>query len=156
MNFIEWCNNNNGFSSLLLSALTLLVSILAIIISIHTARLPYKKKVLVVTGSYISSDGVGLHITVTNIGNRSIKIKTIGFLFENQVYINKNTLLESQILLMQGETTSQYFNIAEMKEKIKERSVNSSCTIRAFMDDTEGKRYKKRLIRADKLIKLQT
>lgn len=44
MNFIDWCNNNMGFVSLLLSALTLFVSILAIVVSIHTAKLPYKKK----------------------------------------------------------------------------------------------------------------
>ena len=32
---------------------------------------------MVVTGSYISADGIGYHITATNIGNRNIKIKTI-------------------------------------------------------------------------------
>ena len=38
---ITWCNSNNGFATILLSALTLLVSIIAIIVSIRTARLPY-------------------------------------------------------------------------------------------------------------------
>ena len=44
---INWCNSNNGFATILLSALTLLVSIIAIIVSIHAARLPYKKKLIV-------------------------------------------------------------------------------------------------------------
>ena len=35
MNFIEWCNNNIGFASILLSALTLLVSIIAVVVSIQ-------------------------------------------------------------------------------------------------------------------------
>ena len=46
MNFIDWCNNNMGFASLLLSTLTLFVSILAIVVSIHTAKLPYKMNIL--------------------------------------------------------------------------------------------------------------
>jgi hypothetical protein len=132
------------------------VSILAVIISIRTARLPYKKKILVVSGSYISSDGMGLHITVTNVGNRNIKIKTIGFLLGNLVYINKNTLMESQVMLMQGEITSQYFNIDDLKAKIMDSKISTSIIIRAFMEDTEGKRYKRRLIKAGKLIKIVT
>lgn len=78
----------------MLSLLTLVVSIIAVIVSIQTARLPYKKKMLVESGSYISNDGTGIHITVTNIGNRNIKIKKIGILIGKMVYINKNTLLK--------------------------------------------------------------
>lgn len=72
MDVIDWCNNNIGFVSLLLSALTLLVSILAIVISIHTAKLPYKKKLLVTTGSYIHTvdRSLGIYISATNVGNR--------------------------------------------------------------------------------------
>ena len=40
---IQWCNENVGFATIVLSALTLLVSIIAVIVSIRTARLPYKK-----------------------------------------------------------------------------------------------------------------
>lgn len=105
--FIIWCNNNVGFVSIVLSALTLFVSIIAIIVSIHTARLPYRKRLMVVTGNYISEDGIGYHITATNIGNRNIKIKTIGFLIGKSIYINKNTIFDSQVMLSQGEETSQ-------------------------------------------------
>lgn len=62
MDFVNWCNNNIGFATLILSALTLFVSILAVIVSIHTAKLPYKKKVLVVAGSYLTADSIGIHI----------------------------------------------------------------------------------------------
>ena len=65
---INWCNSNNGFATILLSALTLLVSIIAIIVSIHAARLPYKKKLIVSGGSFVSVGGIGLHITATNVG----------------------------------------------------------------------------------------
>lgn len=45
MAFIEWCNNNQGFITAIFSLLSLLVSTIAIVISILTSRLPYKKAV---------------------------------------------------------------------------------------------------------------
>ena len=89
---INWCNSNNGFATILLSALTLLVSIIAIIVSIHAARLPYKKKLIVSGGSFVSVGGIGLHITATNVGNRQIKISNIGFRIKKHVYINPNPI----------------------------------------------------------------
>ena len=41
---VNWCNKNNGFITAILSAIGLLLSIIAIVVSIRTARLPYKKK----------------------------------------------------------------------------------------------------------------
>ena len=38
--FIAWCNDNVGLVSLILSALTLFVSVIALVVSIQTARLP--------------------------------------------------------------------------------------------------------------------
>lgn len=151
MSFIEWCNQNTGFVSLLLSTLTLLVSFLAIVVSVHTARLPYKKKILIICGSYISEDGTGLHITATNVGNRDVYVKTIGFLIKKMVYINKNTILESKKILKQGETTSQYFHEEEIRELIKKNEVNSWTNVWALVEDSEGKRYKKKLTRAGRI-----
>lgn len=152
MNFIEWCNQNTGFVGILLSAFTLLVSIIAIMVSIHTARLPYKKKLLVICGSYISSDGTGFHITVTNIGNRGIYIKTIGFKIKKLIYINKNTLFESQVILGGGETTSQYFAQEEIINLIKQNQKGNMTPIWAFVEDSEGKRYKKKLTNVGKIL----
>jgi len=149
--FIIWCNNNVGFVSIVLSALTLFVSIIAIIVSIHTARLPYRKRLMVVTGSYISADDIGYHITATNIGNRNIKIKTIGFLIGKSIYINKNTLFDSQVMLSQGEETSQYYNTNELLSTISKMKVHPFTKITAIVEDTEGTRYKKQLTRVHRL-----
>ena len=40
---INWCNNNDGFIMAILAFLSLLLSAVAIIVSIKTARMPYKK-----------------------------------------------------------------------------------------------------------------
>ena len=140
---ITWCNSNNGFATILLSALTLLVSIIAIIVSIRTARLPYKKKLIVSGGSFISAGGIGLYITATNVGNRQLKISNIGFQIQKHVYINTHTIHESQIILGQGEVTSQYYDINDFKKAIFDMQLNGSTKIYAYAKDTEGKEYKK-------------
>lgn len=84
-NIIQWCNENNGFISALLSFLTVLISVVAIAISIKMARLPFKKK-LKLSGTIgyamrTDTDSVevaGLYVNVCNIGNRPVSIKYLG------------------------------------------------------------------------------
>lgn len=152
MNFIDWCNNNMGFASLLLSTLTLFVSVLAIVVSIHTAKLPYKKKVLVTAGSYITDGSVGIYVTATNVGNRNIKIKTIGILLGKMVYVNKNSLFDSKVILTQGDETSQYFDLEDLKKSLVMNQISISTRMIAMVEDTEGKRYKKRLPKVKKIL----
>ena len=140
---IYWCNINTGFATILLSTLTLIVSIVAIFVSINTARLPYKKKLLLVSGSFISGSGIGIHITVTNIGNRPIRIATIGFKIKSKVYIQPRTLSESQIMLNQGETTSQYFVLEDFTSVSIPKEVDDFARVYAYVEDSEGKKYKK-------------
>lgn len=52
MNIIQWYNENNGFLTAILSLIGLVLSVTAIVVSIRTARLPYKKKLML--GSYMS------------------------------------------------------------------------------------------------------
>lgn len=40
MKYIQWCNENNGFLTAILSITSLLLSVTAIVVSIMTARLP--------------------------------------------------------------------------------------------------------------------
>ena len=46
MEFICWCNENNGFLTAVLSIIGLLLSMIAIVVSVSTARMPYKKRLL--------------------------------------------------------------------------------------------------------------
>lgn len=51
MNIIRWCNENNGFLTAILSLIGLVLSVTAIVVSIRTARLPYKKKLMLAANS---------------------------------------------------------------------------------------------------------
>ena len=76
---IKWCNENVGFATIVLSVLTLLVSIIAIIVSVRTANLPFKKLLKIEVGSYISTEGdTGLHVTAINCGNMDFTICSMG------------------------------------------------------------------------------
>lgn len=90
---IEWCNTNNGFVSAVLAAGTLLLSFIAIVVAIRTARLPFKKKVSLgaTTDFAVTDEGktvpYGVSVRVVNIGNRPLYISYLGLAFkENGKY----------------------------------------------------------------------
>ena len=154
---ILWCNSNTGFISFLLAALTLLTSIIAIAISIHTARLPYKKKVLINSGSYLgvgaNTSNDGFHITAINIGNRQVKISEIGLKVNEKILINIDTMQESRLILTQGEETEQYFQIGGIIHTLQSMQVSGSTKVFAYVKDTEGKEYKKYFAKVSEIMK---
>lgn len=152
MEIIEWCNNNQGFISAILSLLTLIASIIAIIISIVTSRLPFKKKLLLTSGSFIGIGFkcTGTHVTVTNVGNRNIFIKNLGIKVEGQVFTNIKTIEESRTMLNPGETTTQYFYNSEFSAFSK---IQQNKKAYAYAEDSEGKKYKKYICKVKNLVK---
>lgn len=138
---IKWCNDNSGFSQIVLSLVTILISIIAIIISIITARLPYKKKILITYGSYIGIGyrDDGIHVTITNIGNRNIYIKNIGIILDKKIILqSKESFTLKDKLLSPGETVSTYLSSEDLKEY-----KNPVKRAYAFFEDNENtKKYK--------------
>lgn len=55
MNFVQWCNGDNGFLTAILSLIGLIFSA-AIVVSIRTARLPYKKRIIL--GYFLQSGAI--------------------------------------------------------------------------------------------------
>ena len=86
---IKWCNENNGFLTGLLSLLTVIVSIIAIVVSIKTARMPYKKSIVLTStttfligqnnfSGQVVSQFSGVSINAANVGNRNINLVYLG------------------------------------------------------------------------------
>lgn len=148
---IEWCNLNVGFATIILSLGTLLLSLVAIVVSIKSARLPYTKKLLLTAGSFIGVgfDVDGIYITATNIGNRNVRLKKIGLLINGKYIMNTNTIKESLITLSTGDSTEQYFDNTNLKGLKKFRT---NSIIYGYVEDTEGKKYKKYICRVGKII----
>lgn len=86
------------------------------------------------------------------MGNRNVKIKNIGILMGKMVYINKNSLFDSQVILSQGDVISQYYDINDLRSAVAANNISSSTRMIALVEYTEGKRYKKRMHRVKKVI----
>ncbi|SEP84223.1 hypothetical protein SAMN02910289_00651 [Lachnospiraceae bacterium RM5] len=140
---IQWCNENVGFATIVLSALTLLVSIIAVIVSIRTARLPYKKMIKIEAGSYITTDGAsGLHVTAINCGNIDFTINSMGFITKDkQLMVNLRSTNQYPFRLIIGEQLSEYF----ANEAPAIQSLKANQRIYAYVKDSEGKIYRKKM-----------
>lgn len=138
---IKWCNDNSGFAQIILSLITILISFLAIIISIITARLPYKKKILLTCGSYIGIgyDDDGIHVTVTNIGNRNVCIKNIGIILDKKMILQaKESFSLKDKILEPGESVSTYLSSTDLKEY----KAPTKKSYAFFEDNENSKKYK--------------
>lgn len=156
MCFVEWCNANNGFISAILSIVGLALSLIAIIVSIRTARLPYKKKLLL--GSYLSigtglapgghakTQIVGMSASATNIGNRTVNIVYLGYAIKkdgryNMIYpINRE--FDSKESLDPSEMAETQFYTEELLKCFSREDKKAKLYV--YAKDTEGTEYKRK------------
>lgn len=98
---INWFNYNNGFITAILSAIGLLLSVIAVVVSIRTARLPYKKKLKLTSyvdvliskntvNGEVFSNIMGISVNVANIGSRNVSITYLGIFVKDKktIWIN--------------------------------------------------------------------
>lgn len=161
---IQWCNENNGFLTGILSVLTLIVSITAIVVSIHTARLPYKKRIVLssditmlleaneLTGQ-VSTQFAGITVNATNIGNRNVNIKFLGFAIRSssglQSMQTKNRTLGGTGTLEPTAVSTVEYTAFEIKDF---GNLKPNTKVYCYALDTEGKKYLKYYGRAGKMI----
>ena len=144
---IEWCNLNQGFVSAVLALTSITLSIIAILVSIRVAKLPFRKKIAV---AFYTSIGVGANtgiqfysIEATNIGNRVIKVNFVGIGYKERGRWKKcyNTINPnpSNVMLNINETVDTQYSIADVNQLMSDR------TLYAIAVDIEGKVYKRRI-----------
>ena len=140
---IQWCNENVGFATIVLSILTFMVSLIAVVVSIKTAQLPYKKMVKIETGDYFATGGdTGIHVTAINCGNMDFTIRQMGLVVQGkQLLINTNSNNQYPVRLKNGEQISEYFTYSNPLIQ----NLKYSHKIVAYVKDSEGKIYKKRM-----------
>lgn len=154
MDFINWCNSNQGFLSLLLAIFTALISVVAIIISILTARLPYKKK-LKITTSYmfaIAQTVMGnlstryLTVGVVNVGNRTVSTDYVGLGFYKDNSLQRVYPTSRALNCKTKLNPSQLFEVNYLAEEILklQNIVSLDEMIYSVVIDTEGQVTTKR------------
>lgn len=142
-NIVLWCNENIGFATIILSVLTLCVSIMTVIVSIRVAYLPYKKIIKIEAGSYFTTYGTsGLHVTAMNCGNMDFTISSMGFITKDKkLIVNFRSHNKYPFRLKNGEQISEYFTDEDPVIK----NLKSNRRIYAYVKDSEGKIYRKRI-----------
>lgn len=155
---VVWSNQNEGLISLFLSALTLLVSVLAIVISLISARLPYKKKVLVKTSNAIrvGSSVMLLYITVTNVGNRPVQLTEVGFLLKKLKwkYLSIKNITDAEKRLDVGEIVTLHYSVHDFQHRLREKEARLEDKVYAFALDSEGSMYKKKLSTVENIYRI--
>lgn len=160
---IKWCNDNNGFLTGILSLLTLFVSVIAVVVSIRTARLPYMKRLILssditilfgtndFTGQPVSQFA-GITVNATNIGNRNINIKFLGFAIRTGFKLQKMQTRDRELggkgIMEPTDVSTVEYTAKELMGfgDLKPRTKVYCCAM-----DTEGKTYLKYYGRAGKI-----
>ncbi|MGN0509829.1 MAG: hypothetical protein ACI4GX_11350 [Ruminococcus sp.] len=166
---INWCNNNTGFLTGILSLIGLIISTIAVIVSIRTARLPYKKKLKlsssidmefsknIVTGE-VSSGIRGVSVNVVNCGSRNVNITYLGIAIKNK---NVEPTMQKLTKIRDTITGTGLISPAEVKtEEFKKKdllySLSNMCDREAELficaKDTEGNEYLEKLGTVGKMI----
>ena len=153
---VNWCNENNGFITAILSAIGLLLSVTAIVVSIRTARLPYKKKLKLtssvdvafskntITGEVISSI-MGITVNVANIGSRNVSIVYLGLCIKDK----KSKWNKKITKIRDGITGIGMIALAEIKTELYRKVdllsllslLSGDAKIYLYAKDTEGTEY---------------
>ena len=161
---ISWCNTNNGFLTGILSVVGLLLSAIAIVVSIRTARLPYKKKVLLGSSMLIgAATGVGLltspstigfEATATNVGNRAVYMTYIGYAIKSNGKYKKmypiNRDFDCKAMLQPAECKTVQFMANEFIESFSKLDRNTKLYV--YASDSEGKEYLRKAGTVGKLL----
>ena len=164
MCFIQWCNDNTGFISAILSLIGLVLSVTAIVVSIRTARLPYNKKLLLgsfmsigaglIPGGHTRTQIVGMSASATNIGNRTVNISYLGYAIKkdgryNMIYpVNRD--FDCKASLEPSEMSETQFYTDELLKCFSKE--NRKTKLFVYAKDTEGTEYKRRAGNVGKLI----
>lgn len=74
---IEWCNDNQGFISAVLSVLTIIISVIAIYYSNKVGKIPYRKKMQVIPCYYEDNGNEIIEIMIINYGLMTLVISNI-------------------------------------------------------------------------------
>lgn len=99
---IEWCNDNQGFISAVLSVLTIIISVIAIYYSNKVGRIPYRKKMQVIPCYYEKNGSPIIEMMVINYGLMTLVISHISIKDVKNDYVG-STLIEKPIVIKPSE-----------------------------------------------------
>lgn len=139
--FILWCNTNQGFVNVIFSACSLLISTVAIFISIMTALRPYRKAVSCCVSLQQSSDGIVGQVAIVNTGNRPMYITQINVRTRKEKLNVGSRVKTHKFNLIPGMEKTAHIRIFDAEEQIIENMIDLNQLLYIEVRDTENKVY---------------
>lgn len=163
---IEWCNDNVGFITAVLSATGLLLSSIAVIISLCTARLPYKKRLKLSSTSdvrFVLDNGVshsyfyGYSISCSNVGNRDVCLTYLGIGIKQRCFPTRFIKLVNlkeefkPTIIKPTEILSKHYDLISLAANLKSDDEQGNLFVLAY--DSEEKIYYKKIDSLKNIVK---
>lgn len=164
---VNWCNANTGFLSAILSVVGVVISLVAIVVSIRTARLPYRKAVKLsattnimfsknMITSDVSSEIAGMSVNAVNVGFRNICITYLGISvkakgMDMQKFTKINEPMDGLGVLAPSSISTNSFAAPDLVYWLSK--LGADARVYACATDTEGKTYLKRIGKAAAIAK---
>ena len=156
---IKWCNDNQGFLTAVLTVVSIFLSVMAIIVSIRTAKLPYRKKIRLSCSTDFFGNketnkyNMGMSVNAVNVGSRDINITYIGLLNGNAfskervIRLNQN----DTGIIKPTEIKTATFLLRELEEVLSKSEKSKNMYI--CVCDTEGKFINKKIVQTKTILK---
>lgn len=136
---INWCNQNEGFLSFVLSAVTIVISIIAIKTSINTAKLPFKIKLKVIPFTYLGPEGIVVDLVIYNQGYSKTGIECIAIMDNKKLVIGSYT--GETLYLEPGYTQKFSIQIFDETEYFEANMCDLNNKIVITVQDSFGNEY---------------
>ena len=139
MEFINWCNQNQGFLSFILSCCTIIISIIAIVISVLNTILQNKKKFSIYAMFLLDeNEKENLRIHIVNCGYKVLGIESISVMYK-KMHISPSKNNDNNKTLMPTESMNLHYSVdRRYMEQIEYKELNRDINI----IDTYGKKHK--------------
>lgn len=143
--FIQWCNSNAGFTDAMLSFLTIIISSIAIWVSVKTAKLPFKKKLSITHGVYLLDNYYQLVAIITNSGMRDVYLSYAYIDTDNG--LTKDIPQQAAICLKPGETFLGTIVLPglRLENLLEEYPDLSDSMLYVYVKETTGEEIVKRI-----------
>lgn len=136
---INWCNQNEGFLSFVLSAVTIVISIIAIKTSINAAKFPFKIKLKVIPFTYLGSEGIVVDLVIYNQGYSKTGIECIAIMHNKKLVIGSYT--GETLYLEPGYTQKFSIQIFDETEYFEANMCDLNNKIVITVQDSFGNEY---------------
>lgn len=141
MDLVKWCNENQGFVTAIFSFSTVLISVVAISLSINVARFQTKKKLRFKGYFELNDEIFNIYAIITNVGNRNINIIAINIhRLKDNLHIGLGNCEKEKSMLSPQSTLEVVINIFD-SDIDKDGQIDINKLIYFVCYDSEGKKY---------------